>query len=87
MKVKLTDTADEVIESADVMVILTGWNEFKTICETTDKKVIDFRYILDGALLLPLCSVIYLGNGRVKASVGLKGEEYGCYPRRCKIHR
>lgn len=40
------DTLENVLESSDEMVILTAWDEFKTIKEKTDKKIVDCRYIL-----------------------------------------
>ncbi|MBS4961100.1 MAG: UDP-glucose/GDP-mannose dehydrogenase family protein [Clostridiales bacterium] len=39
-------TMEECISKADILVILTGWDEFKNAGDYTDKKVIDCRYIL-----------------------------------------
>lgn len=37
---------EETCEKADVLVILTGWQEFLQIKDITGKNVLDFRYIL-----------------------------------------
>lgn len=40
------NSLDEICKSADVLVILTGWEEFLTVERITGKRVLDFRYIL-----------------------------------------
>lgn len=40
------DSLDEIINQSDILVILTGWEEFKSLNKKTDKKIIDCRYIL-----------------------------------------
>ena len=37
---------EEVIEEADVLVILTAWEEFAKIPGLTEKPIIDCRYML-----------------------------------------
>ena len=44
--IKFTDSAEKVIKESQMAVILTGWEEFKSICNDDRKKVLDFRYIL-----------------------------------------
>lgn len=39
-----TGTYKEILNKADVFIILTIWNEFKNIKDITDKKVIDFTH-------------------------------------------
>lgn len=39
------DTAEQVIEKADVLIILTAWKEFKNLKEKTDKLILDYRYM------------------------------------------
>jgi UDPglucose 6-dehydrogenase len=38
-------TLEDIIHKADILVILTAWNDFKNIKELTTKKVLDFRYM------------------------------------------
>jgi UDPglucose 6-dehydrogenase len=40
------DTIENVLEKSDELVILTAWDEFKTVADKTDKEIIDCRYIL-----------------------------------------
>jgi UDPglucose 6-dehydrogenase len=42
IKVKL----DDVLQEADLLVVLTAWKDFKNIKQGTPKKVLDFRYYL-----------------------------------------
>lgn len=44
--IEYTTSKDEVIESANELVILTAWNEFKDLKTLTDKKIVDCRYML-----------------------------------------
>jgi len=46
LKIEFANKIDEVAEKADVITILTGWDEFKKITAITNKKIMDFRYIL-----------------------------------------
>ena len=39
------DTFNNILEKADEMVILTAWDEFKSIASKTDKQIVDCRYI------------------------------------------
>ena len=37
---------DTILKEADILVILTAWDEFRKLSELTDKKIIDCRYML-----------------------------------------
>lgn len=43
---KCVDSYDEILEKADMFAITTAWQEFATIREKTQKKVVDCRYML-----------------------------------------
>ena len=44
--VNYTKTAGEAISSADVVIIVTAWDEFKEALKSSNKKVFDFRYFV-----------------------------------------
>lgn len=46
LNVKFASTINELLDDANLITILTGWEEFKGINKKTNKKIIDFRYIL-----------------------------------------
>lgn len=46
LPIKIFDTAEKVYNAADVVAIVTAWNEFKKIPSLGNKKIIDCRYML-----------------------------------------
>lgn len=40
------DNFDEIYNESDILVVLTGWDEYKVLSMDNSKKVLDFRYIL-----------------------------------------
>ena len=47
MNIEYAGSVDEIIRKADMLIILTAWDEFKTIRSKTDKMVLDYRYCLN----------------------------------------
>lgn len=45
MEIEYADTLQQIMEEADVLVILTAWKEFKDVHKITDKMVLDYRYM------------------------------------------
>lgn len=45
-KVEYEEELNKVIEISDKLVILTAWNEFKKLSKSTDKPIVDCRYLL-----------------------------------------
>lgn len=43
--IQLMDTHEEIMDVADVVVIVTAWEEFKSVIRNTEKPVIDCRYM------------------------------------------
>lgn len=41
------DRFEAILKDADILVIATAWDEFKSVRSLTDKKIVDCRYILD----------------------------------------
>lgn len=46
LPIKIFDAAEKVYDAADVMAIVTAWDEFKKIPALGNKKIIDCRYML-----------------------------------------
>ena len=46
LPIKIFDTAKEVYAAANVIAIVTAWEEFRNIPALGDKKIIDCRYML-----------------------------------------
>ncbi len=46
LPVKILNSAREVYEAADVLAIVTAWEEFRGVVDFGDKKIIDCRYML-----------------------------------------
>lgn len=44
-QMEYANSLDEILDEADVFVILTAWKEFKGISQKTDKLVLDYRYM------------------------------------------
>ncbi len=45
LDMQYADTLEQIVDEADVFVILTAWKEFKGIKDKTDKVVLDYRYM------------------------------------------
>ena len=46
VSVKILDSAEEVYNSADVIAIVTAWEEFRKVLALGNKKIVDCRYML-----------------------------------------
>ncbi len=46
LPIKIFDSAKAVYDAADVIAIVTAWEEFKTIPPIGNKKIVDCRYML-----------------------------------------
>ena len=46
LPIKILDTAEKIYDAADVVALVTAWDEFKKIPALGDKKIIDCRYML-----------------------------------------
>ena len=46
LQIKILETAKNVYDAADVIALVTAWEEFKTIPALGNKKIIDCRYML-----------------------------------------
>lgn len=44
---KCVQSYQECVDAADILVIATAWDEFKTLPRITDKTIVDCRYMLD----------------------------------------
>lgn len=45
LKISYQHSARDVYDAADVIAIVTAWNEFKEVQHMGDKKIIDCRYM------------------------------------------
>lgn len=50
LDLEYTESLEQLITAADVFVILTAWDDFKELAKITNKKILDYRYMLDSAL-------------------------------------
>ena len=46
-EISYSKSIEECIGDADIIIILTGWDEFKKVLDLTDKPIVDCRYLLD----------------------------------------
>ena len=46
LEIQYCDKRDQLIEKADILVIVTAWDEFKELPLITTKPIVDCRYIL-----------------------------------------
>lgn len=46
LKIRYYNTMDGIINSSDVLIILTAWSEFKGLQSLTDKPIVDCRFML-----------------------------------------
>ena len=47
--IKVYESLDKIIEETDILVILTEWDEFKSLQKKSKKTIFDFRNILKKA--------------------------------------